>query len=198
MTLKTDMLADLVAIQLGEFPDWQAAVMAGGADPVLRNIVRRAAPTALTEITLKLPPDQCRDVKPLAEHIHQNTDWGFDCIYPCAMPADFLRLHSLRMPDWGAPLSEENPSDTLRLQLGENAPEWLAGRTLRPMLRIARNGDGACELWFGPTAHSTPAEAAYIAAPDYDSASDSFVNVQPAAIVPLAEKLAAMIADFKI
>ena len=193
MDISIELLTDLVAIRLGEFPDWRTG--AGiGRDVTLDMMTRRAATSEARRLTAALPPASCTDLRDFRKYLHDNTDWGFESLFPCTLPDDFMRIHSLWMPDWSVPLTEEHPADPLRLALGDSAPDWLTRHSLRPMIRIAEIGDGKRELWFGPTSATMPRAATYIAAPAYNQDADMLTGIQPAIIPDLTAAIASIIA----
>lgn len=195
MQITVEQLASLVAIYLGEYPSFHYDKDMTGNSGVFREMVVTTATPLLETMTLQLSAEQCTDTVDFRDYIYENTDLGYENFFPCPLPDDFLRLHSLWMSDWGVPISETSPSDPLRQQLGDAAPAWLAARTSRPVYRIADMGNGTKELWFGPTKQRMPRQASYVPRPKYDRASDTFVNLQPALLEPLAAKTAEIISD---
>lgn len=190
MEISIEQLSGLTAIYLGEYSAFRfnSAVMQNSVQ--LQEMVAIAAAPLLVPMTMALSLRECTDTVDFRKYLCDNTDFGYGDILPCTLPSDFLRLHSLWMPDWPSPLTDEILPDTLRLELGENAPDWLSSRTTRPLYRIVDIGDGIKEMWFGPTKQRHPRQATYIPIPVYDKASDTILNIQPAVIEPLAAKIA--------
>lgn len=195
MQIPVEQLSALVAIYLGEYPAFRYNADVATNSVALQEMVVKIAENLITPMTERLPIEQCTDIVDFAGYIYENSDPGYENTFPCPLPKDFLRLHSLWMPDWGNPIGEESPPDTLRQQLGDTAPDWLATRTSRPIYRIIDMGGGSKELWFGPTKHRRPRAACYVPRPEFDRASDTFINLQPALLDPLAAKIAETISD---
>ena len=195
MNIHLNDLTDLVAISLGEFPEWKgAATMTVMEGVELQEFVRPLAEPLAMQAVLNLPLASCSDIRDLSATIVEATDWGEDHLFACELPPDFLRLHSLWMPDWPCALNEENAGDGLRLSLGLRAPSWMLDRALRPMLRIVAATDTSrAQLWFGPTSRRRPLQSAYIARPRWDPDSDTLLDLQPEALMPLVDAMAARI-----
>lgn len=90
--------------------------------------------------------------------------------YSCrlGLPADYLRLAALRMPDWPAALSTVE-EDTLRTQLGALMPERMAPPE-SPLLRLERRPEGLSLLIQGTGCPgAVPATALYVPRPRWRS-----------------------------
>lgn len=194
MKLPIEKLTTLVAIQLAEFTEPLYGIALDGHSP-LQDMTEEIAPTILLRLTQEAKLSECTDTKNFARHIYENTDWGYDYIRPCSLPSDFLRLHSLWMPDWNSPLNEDKDADKLLEELGESAPEWLRRRLSRATYRIVELGEGEKEIWFGPTDKQLPRQATYVPHPGYDTKTRTLTGVQPHLIPRLAQEIAEWIAD---
>lgn len=197
MQIAIEEFAALVAIYLGEYPAFRYKTAIEGNSVNFQEMVTSVVTPLLEPMTARLSSEQCTHTVDFRDFIHDNTDSGYEHFFPCALPKDFFRMHSLWMPDWGAPLTENSPADPLRDQLGDSAPEWLAARTSRPIYRIVDTGGGFKELWYGPTKYRMPRQAAYIPRPHYDRNSGTIIDLQPMLLDPLAAKTAEIIADTK-
>lgn len=189
MDLPLELISDLVALRISEFPDWRAQRDLEGShcrlSEMIRLILEREAVNAVAELPLNL----CTSLYDLTSHIHSATDWGEEYRYSCLLPGDFMKLAILWMPDWPGPLSEENPGDSLQISLGDAAPDWLKKRRTRPALQLIKRPEGT-ELWFGPTSATTPRAAACVARPTFDSKAEMLRKMQPAALNSLIANLA--------
>lgn len=199
MDLHIDALTEMVALRLGELPDLKSGMWTTGTGCTLRDMVECGLELRALRISRELPLGECQHLKDLTGTLLTMTDWGLDTIFCCELPGDFLRLHTLWMPDWPEPLSEERPGDPLRLALGENAPPWLAKRSARPMLRIIAAGDNSsATLWFGPSSLSSPRAALYVPAPRYESDEGTLRDLQPACAGILADQIAGEIEKLSV
>ena len=126
-----------VALALDEFPDFTAEGLYVGSGTSLQDLIELVVESVAMDATVNLPLEDCRFIKDLRAHIRQNTDWGSENLYLCELPMDFLRLRELWLSDWPNPLTEDFRGDRLRLGLGQSAPDWLAGRPIRPMYRLS-------------------------------------------------------------
>lgn len=197
MDISIESLTDLVAIHLGEFPDWRLRLNSKTAVK-LDAMTRSLAHSTALDLTMRLPLKDCTSLRDIRQYLHDNTDHGNEYLRPCTLPDDYLRLHTLLMPDWPAPLDEENTGDPLRTSLGDRAPEWLSQHTLRPMIRITPLGDGLYELLYGPTIHTLPLAAACVPRPRLSEAGDTLMNIQPAILPELTLSIAKAIASVDI
>lgn len=196
MDITLSRLTDLVAISLGEYPDWKRAFASEGAGCSLSEMVEVLLMPAAMEAVANLPIEDCTHLIDMRIHIHDSTDRGFENIYPCELPEDFLRLHSFRMPDWPRTCSESNLNDPLRLGLGERAPQWLLERTSRPFLEITP-GDGTSPpvIRYGPTQHTSPEVALYVPRPRYDTSATTLRAFQPKALMKLVETISRSVGE---
>lgn len=180
-----------VALALDVFPDFSAEGWVIGSGTSLRDMVEVVVESKAREVTKNIPREDCNFVKDMRDHLRQHTDWGTDNLYTCELPTDFLRLNELWLSDWPNPLTEDFQGDTLRLGLGQSAPEWLAERPARPMYRIIHHDDlSPSEILFGPTKTLFPQSASYIPRPFYDEDEGILHNFQPDALQPLVDSIA--------
>ena len=190
MNINLSRITDLVAISLGEFPDWKRAASSEGVARSLSEMVEAGLASAALEAVGALPLELCTHLRDMRIHIHDLTDRGCEHIYPCELPDDFLRLHSFRMPDWPHIYSESNMPDRLRLALGGRAPEWLLQRTSRPFLEIIAGDEiSPGMIRFGPTDHTSPEVALYVPRPNYDTPTATLRDFQPKALPQLVKNL---------
>lgn len=193
MNITLNEITDLVAIRMGEYPEWRGVPgMTIALGSKLSEMVRPLVAPIARQVVADLPLSDCKDTMDLSPVIASNTDWGEEDIYRCALPADFFRLHSLMMPDWPKALSGDGDEDRLRQELGSAAPEWMKKRAMRPMVRIFPATESAtAEIHFGPTASRRPVNSAYIPIPEFDEKSETLRKFQPAALMPMVEAIAA-------
>ncbi len=193
-------IIDLVAISLGEYPDWKLSGAAAGMSGCsLSEPVKAALMPAAMAATESLTLADCTCLLDMRTHIRNGTDWGNEDIYPCELPDNFLRLHSFRMRGWPHSLSEENPGDSLRRELGENAPEWLLKRSMRPFVElIPANSDSPAQIIYGPATVSEPEVALYVPRPVFVAEDAELTGLQPKALPALIDSLAKWIASEKI
>ncbi len=190
MDLHINRLADLVAVELGEYPDPATAGWTIHEGCSLRDMVEIILEPLARETVMELPLSDCTFLRDLKTCIHTRTDWGDGPPFTCELPTDFLRLHSLRMKDWPHTLSEEYRGDNVRLALGGAAPDWLAQRLSRPMIEIRTATDTLpAILQFSNTTVSEAAEAVYIPDVCYDSDEGVLRNFQPLALPRLVGKI---------
>ena len=195
MNIRLNTLSEMVAVRLGDYPDYKSGGWTASGGSPLSELVSIGLQPLATASVAALPLKDCSHLKDFSQHLHTSTDWGLDCIYCCKLPVDFMRLHSLRMADWPAPLSEESPGDRLLAALGDRAPKWML-RPLTPMLYVTPDsyGEGA-NLWFGPTSTSQPITALYVPRPVYEPEEGMLYDFQPEALLPLTDRIADIIRE---
>lgn len=197
MEIRNTELTRLVAVQLGEYADYVTMKGVGEYDEMLSDAVREYTKILLPILTKELSAEDCDELIDFREYVRANTDGGYEDTKPCAMPPDFLRLHSLWMPDWGMPLSENNCGNRLRQELGEDAPDWMKSRQSKANVRIVALGKGEFEMWYGPTKATMPRQATYIPRPYYNATEDKWEKIQSKILPGLVERLAEAIQDVK-
>lgn len=186
-------ISDLVGLRLDQFPECRLSLAPSArAGTSLREMVAVLMEPVACSLTRELPLAHFSTLSDMRQHIRVNTDWGEEGYAEVDLPEDFCRLHSLRLEGWGATLSEDYAADPLRVALGEMAPGWLASQRLRPWLRIMHRDSGAT-LRFGPPTAATPLEANYVALPRYDADDEVLLNLDPALILPLSERIAELL-----
>lgn len=189
MDFKLSYITDLVAVRLGEFPDWRRR----RADPCRGVTLDESVAILLFDSALRLtsaaPLDSLGESTDFRNAVNTDSDWGELPFCSLEMPSDFLRLKVLMMPDWPHPLSESFRGDDAIIALGDAAPQWLAQRPRRPRLSIISSGISTT-LRFGPTRATMPIAASYIPRPVYDSASQTLCNLDTSLLMPLAEDIA--------
>lgn len=192
MNISVEHITDLVAVALGEYPLWkgsQAQYISQGIrlDEMVLPLIEIYARKAVSELNL----EECTDLIDLTPTIVSATDWGEETLFSCSLPSDFMRLHSLWMPDWPKPLNQDATGDAMRGSLGEKAPEWLRQRSNRPFIRIFPATDATpAQIYFGPTKARRPMQAAYVAIPMLDDTDSTLLNFQPAALSILIDAIA--------
>ena len=83
------------------------------------------------------------------------------------MPSDYLKLYSLRMPDWKEAVRAVEPSGSLRAALGANAPRWMICAE-RPMVTEHRDDAGIFLRVLGSRSETPTKELYYIPLPAFD------------------------------
>lgn len=113
---------DFLALR-GESPDLlpvldddeQSAVL------TLDAFLRAAIPSAAIEATLRADPLSLDEIAVFNGKISWSSRWGY-----IEMPADYLKFHYLKLPEWEAGVSSPEPSSSLRFKLGPRLPLWMA------------------------------------------------------------------------
>ena len=82
------------------------------------------------------------------------------------LPDDYLKLHTLLMPDWREPVKRTEPGDSLRWALGAEMPDWMVCRG-RPMVVEDSDGEGKLLKVYGTTA-ARPSKLLYVPRPHFD------------------------------
>lgn len=188
MTLRE--ITDLVAIRLDEFPECRLALQpTSAARSSLAEMTEVLLEPVARDLTRAAPLSQFAAPADMRPHIRSEADWGEDGFAEVELPADFCRLHSLRMERWGLTLTDDFHGDPLRAALGETAPAWLTAQTMRPWLRIMRHDDRAT-MRFGPVTEPMPLAASYIPLPEYDAAERRLNRLDPSLLFTLSERIA--------
>ncbi|MDE6010426.1 MAG: hypothetical protein K2F87_03130 [Muribaculaceae bacterium] len=193
-TFTLSHITDLVALKCGEFPDCRLSPSPGGAASSLRDMLTLLiAPTA-RHLTMEAPLERFTETVDFRRLLLSESDWGEEGFAELTLPADFCRIHSLRLPGWGSTLSESIPGDPLRVALGESAPPWMALRRTRPWMRLMKRG-ATHLLRFGPPVAALPDEAAYISLPTYDEDDEWISGMEPSLLPDLVDALTADLAN---
>lgn len=197
-----DSLTSGVALRLGEYPCLKGGTSSLATD--LASMVREAAPGEAVRLSLSLPVEVFRAPRDFRDYVRRHMEIADYPYGRLLLPADFLRLHSLRLEGWTAPCD-----DLVRRHLGASAPQWLAVRPSRPWLEcipagsslipsdgsVPSEGDEAGNLSsrmilnLSPAVSKTPVTALYIPRPYLDTASDCIQDVDPGLIPHLIESL---------
>lgn len=80
------------------------------------------------------------------------------------MPSDYLMLYSIRMDDWKESVTAIEPAESLRAQLGANAPAWMVCRH-KPMVLQERDAEGIYLKVYGTDSEKAPLELLYVPVP---------------------------------
>ena len=155
---------DYLALR-GESPDLLPLLEEGEESPVLTlsDELRVLLPEAAIRATLECAPVCLDEIKEISPVPHVD-DGGVRIL---RMPADYLRLHSLRMADWKEPVRNTEEASTLRYALGANAPAWMVCRE-RPMVCEYRDPGGVFLRVYGSNSNSAPLHLMYVPLPSFD------------------------------
>ena len=196
MNFKLSYITDLVALRIGEFPDWRRRRSDPCRGVCLDQLVETLLPSVALHLTAESPLDR----------LGEGTDFRLDLAremnvsYPPAatflLPDNFLRLKILLFPDWPHPLSDDFPADPQRLALGDSAPDWLTGRLRRPAMQILPQGGRSLLRFFpAPATNTLPTAAVYIPRPVYDPDTQTLNDFDTALLSPLADSIAATLGN---
>lgn len=166
MKIKISDLTALVLAMLGEDDSFiNECIDYGDGDVDLRHLIRMVLPDAVTSVLLNTPLDMIDDCVDADIFPHQLTHGTTDqAIYQ--LPADFLRLVSIRMSDWRLPVTMpmESDGDALRLRLADSGR--MQGRGQRaPAVAIVGRGSKKQMFIFGTAQTSTVSTLQYLARP---------------------------------
>lgn len=190
MDIEIDRLTDVVALMLGEYPDWRSLKENGGSARDLSEMVEKLAEPVALAISDSTPLEDFTSPIDIRTFIYDNADWGEGEFGEVELPEDFMRLHSLRMSDWPSPLTEHDLNrENIVNNRGNHLPEWLLLRLRRPRIELSALGDTRI-LRFGPTNSRFPVVANYIARPRYDYPHRELLNIDPTLLLPLARRIA--------
>ena len=155
------VIRDCLAVR-GESPGLLPLLEEGEESAVLTisDQLKATLISQATEATLKADPLRLDELKTL-ETVPKVENEGWMKV---RMPADYLKLHTLRMSDWNEALTEVEPEGSLRRALGANAPEWLICRE-RPMVTEGRDTEGIYLKIYGSESGKAPAELLYVPLP---------------------------------
>lgn len=173
---------DYLALR-GESPDLLPLLEEGEESAVLtlaRELEARLLQTAI-EATLELPTDLNETVKSLSTYLKV----GSGASAQIHLPDDYLKFHSLRLADWKEPLYALEPEDSLRRELGSNAPSWMFC-SCHPMVTEHRDAEGLCLKIYGSKALEQKAELLYAPRPRY---ADGVLYIATAAYGLMLKKL---------
>lgn len=193
-TITLRRLTDLVGIRLGEFPDCRLPPESTSIATSLSDMIIAVLQTTAERITRETPLSAFSETTDFSKHLLRETDWGETHFAETPLPADFCRLHSLRLHSWTQTLSEEYPGDPLRASLAENAPTWMLASPGRPWLRIIRH-DSQATLRFGPPEAISPIMACYIPLPEYDKDDEWLTNFDASLTPALVDSIVAQLRE---
>lgn len=152
---------DYLALR-GESPDLLPLLEEGEESAVLtlRDELLARLPAMAVKATLETPVLWLDETRTF-EGALLVSDGG---VFTARMPADYLRLVSVRMADWKEPLTCPEPPGSLRDALGANAPAWMTCRC-RPMVREERDADGISLKIYGSSAGASAGTGTIVYAP---------------------------------
>lgn len=153
---------DFLALR-GESPDLLPLLEEGEQSAVLTldDLLRTRLMECAVRATLDTDPLFLDEIEDYTATI----DWRPSGAGRLRLPANYLKFHSLLMPDWAEPVREPEPKESLRGKLRGNAPKWMICPH-RPMVAEGRDTRGPFLLIYGSEReYDRPEECLYIPRP---------------------------------
>lgn len=156
------IVKDFLAIT-GESPHLSPTLEEGEDSAVLtlEEMLRARLDDCAVKATLETEPVFLDEI----EEIYPEIEWSDDGVGKIRLPSDYLKLMSLRMPDWAESVTETEPKGTLRDALRGNAPRWMAC-PCRPLVVEGRDRKSRfLRIYGSERCYDEPDELLYIVRP---------------------------------
>ena len=148
----------------GESPDL-LPILEEGEDSAVLMLSRQleaAIPMTATEATCSLPPLMLETATKLTGKFSEISN-KFGKLY---LPEGYLKLVSVKLYDWEEPVRATESENSLRRELGANAPSWMICRH-NPMVTEERDEKGRYLKVYGSDAFEEGYELVYVPNPEF-------------------------------
>ncbi len=189
MNIALSRLTDIVSVILGEYPDWKMGAHGKFEAVSLSEMCEVMVEEIALRLTYDSPLEVFVDPCDFRSEIYLKGEFDDNSRCTVALPADFARIHSLKVPGWEMTLTDSKRGERKISALGDAAPEWMKRNPKYPRMEILSQS-GEKRLMFSPAEKGFLEAACYIRKPAYDRESRTLKNLDSGLTIALCKNMA--------